>query len=58
MIPISDTVRSRTTPYVNIAIIIANFIVFFYELSLSQADINLFFFDHGVVPRRTGRLVE
>ena len=52
MIPVSDTVRSRTTPYVNVAIIIANFIVFFYELSLSQVDINLFFFDHGVVPRR------
>ena len=52
MIPVSDTVRSRTTPYVNLAIIAVNFIVFFYELSLSQVDINNFFFDHGVVPRR------
>jgi membrane associated rhomboid family serine protease len=52
MIPVSDTVRSRTTPYVNLAIIAVNFIVFFYELSLSQTDINRFFFDHGVVPRR------
>ena len=52
MIPVSDTVHSRTTPYVNLAIIAVNFLVFFYELSLSQADLNLFFFDHGVVPRR------
>jgi len=52
VIPVSDTVRSRTTPYVNLAIIAVNFIVFFYELSLSQVDINNFFFDHGVVPRR------
>ncbi len=52
MIPVSDTVRSRTTPYVNLAIIAVNFLVFFYEISLSQADLNLFFFDHGVVPRR------
>jgi len=52
MIPVSDTVRSRTFPYVNVAIITVNFVVFFYELSLSQADINRFFFDHGVVPRR------
>ncbi len=52
MIPVSDTVRSRTTPYVNLAIIAVNFIVFFFELSLSQTGINRFFFDHGVVPRR------
>ncbi len=52
MIPVSDTVRSRTTPYVNVAIIAMNFLVFFYELSLSQTDINRFFFENGVVPRR------
>ena len=52
MIPVSDTVRTSTTPYVNLAIIAVNFLVFFYELSLSQADLNHFFFDNGVVPRR------
>ncbi len=36
MIPIGDSVRSRTIPYVNIAIILINFAVFFYELSLSN----------------------
>jgi membrane associated rhomboid family serine protease len=35
MIPIGDSTRSRTVPYVNIAIIAINFIVFFYELYLN-----------------------
>ena len=50
MIPVSDAVRSRTFPYVNIALILANVAVFIYELSLSNIDINLFLIDHGVVP--------
>ena len=50
MIPVSDTVRSRTTPYVNVGLILASVIVFLYELSLNQGEINRFFFDHGVVP--------
>lgn len=51
MIPVTDAVRSRTFPFVNIAIIIINFLVFFYELTLSEVDINRFFLDHGVVPQ-------
>ena len=50
MIPVGDNVRSRTFPYVNLAIITANFLVFFYELSLGN-DVNSFLFDWGVVPR-------
>ena len=50
MIPIGDSVRSRTFPYVNLAIITANFLVFFYELSLGN-DVNSFLRDWGVVPR-------
>lgn len=34
MIPIGDSLRSRTTPWVNWLIIALNFLVFFYELSL------------------------
>ena len=49
MIPIGDSVRPRTFPYVNLAIIIANFLVFFYELSLG--NVNSFLADWGVVPR-------
>lgn len=51
MIPISDSVRSRTFPFVNVALIIACTIVFIYELTLSLPDVNAFFFDHGVVPK-------
>jgi len=51
VIPVSDSPRSRTRPYVNVALIIANFAVFFYELSLSGTEINRYFFEHGVVPR-------
>jgi len=50
MIPIGDSVRSRTFPYVNLAIIIANFLVFFYELALGN-DVNSFLLDWGLVPR-------
>jgi membrane associated rhomboid family serine protease len=35
MIPISDSVRSRTFPYVNVAIIVANVAVFLYQVWLS-----------------------
>ena len=50
MIPISDTVRSRTFPYVNIGLIIANVLVFLYALTLDRQEINRWFLDHGVVP--------
>ena len=50
MIPIGDSTRRRTTPYVNVGIIIACVLVFLYELSLSATDINSFFLDWGVIP--------
>jgi len=49
MIPIGDSARARTFPYVNIAIIIANFLVFFYEVGF-VSNINKLFFDWAVVP--------
>jgi len=49
MIPIGDSVRTRTFPYVNIAIIIASFLVFFYEVGFAS-NINKLFFDWAVVP--------
>jgi len=49
VIPIGDSVRSRTFPYVNIAIIIANFLVFFYEVGFAS-NIDRLFFDWAVVP--------
>ena len=50
MIPISDTVRTRTFPYVNVGLIVVNVVVFLYELSLNFREVNRFFADHGVVP--------
>ncbi len=52
MIPVGDEPRSRAFPFVNLALIAANVLVFFYELSLSPRELQLFFFDWGVVPRR------
>ncbi len=39
MIPIYDSERSRSFPYVNVAIIIINIVVFIYEVSLSQQGV-------------------
>ena len=61
MIPISDSVRSRTTPYVNIIFIAINVLVFLYQLTLSTtnpqigfffglSELDLFFFDWGARP--------
>ncbi len=51
MIPLRDTVRSSTIPYVNYAIIAANVVVFLFELSLGRYLEN-FIFQFGVVPAR------
>ena len=50
MIPVTDAVRARTFPFVNIAIIIASTLVFIYEVSISAAALDRFFFDYAVVP--------
>ena len=57
MIPIGDSVRSRTFPFVNLTIIALNVLVFLYELSLSTmpelgglTDLDQFFFDWGAMP--------
>lgn len=50
MIPLRDSARSRSFPFINVAIIIINFLVFFLELSLEQYELNQFFYVFGVVP--------
>ena len=52
MFPLYDTVPSRKKPYVTYAIIIANILVFLYELSLKGYQLELFFYNYGVVPLR------
>jgi membrane associated rhomboid family serine protease len=51
VIPVSDEPKTRVFPFVNLAIIVACVLVFIYELTLSEVEINRFFFDYGVVPK-------
>jgi len=60
MIPIHDSERSRTFPWVNVTIIAVNFIVFFYEVSLSQqtlrqgfSQLDTFIYHWGNIPACT-----
>ncbi len=60
MIPIHDSPRSRSLPIVNVAIIIINFAVFFYEVAVSQHQVGLhmtgldrFIFHWGNIPACT-----
>jgi len=50
MIPLYDTLRSRRFPLVNWLLIALNFIVFFYELSLSPSALNQLTLTWGLVP--------
>ncbi len=52
MIPLRDTIRSRTIPFVNLAIIGLNALVFLFELRLSPQGLNRFTFAFGMVPAR------
>src|SRR3989442_15427563 len=58
MFPVSDEPEARSVPFVNVAIIIACVLVFLYELTLSMANVNRFFFDYGVVPRQLDRWLQ
>jgi membrane associated rhomboid family serine protease len=49
MIPLRDTTRAKTVPYVNYTIIAICGAAFLYELSLGEA-VNRFIFSYGVVP--------
>jgi len=50
MIPVSDDVRARSFPIVNVSIIIACTLVFFYEITLSPIELERFFNDYAVIP--------
>ncbi len=50
MIPIRDTIRSRSVPLVTWLIILANVLVFFYELNLSPFRLDRFFQTYALVP--------
>ena len=50
MIPVGDRLSTRTLPYVNIGIIVVNFLVFFYELTRGPSDLDRWFYDWGAIP--------
>lgn len=50
MIPIKDTIRSRSFPVVTWAIIIANVLVFLYESNLTATGLQHLIYTYGLVP--------
>jgi len=52
MIPLRDTIRSRSFPLVNLIIIVLNALVFFYEVGLSPKGLDFLIGTFGLVPAR------
>lgn len=52
MIPLRDTNPTVTRPVVTVLLIVANCLVFFYELSLTDAGLQQLVFTMGMVPAR------
>ncbi|MCX7780003.1 MAG: rhomboid family intramembrane serine protease [Negativicutes bacterium] len=50
MIPIRDNIRSGNFPLLAVALIIANFYVFYQELQLSSRGLNAFILTYGLIP--------
>jgi membrane associated rhomboid family serine protease len=50
MIPLRDVIPSRTTPVVTIALILINGLVFLFQLSLSEHDLEAFVKTYGLIP--------
>lgn len=50
MIPLRDNIPSRTFPYITIALIVVNVLVFIYELILGN-HLNAFFREFAVIPK-------
>lgn len=52
MIPLKDINPSRTTPFVNIALIVTNVVVFFYQATLPLGGYKAFVLSHATIPAR------
>ncbi len=52
MIPLRDTQPSYSKPLVTVGLIVANMLVFFYELSLDPYSLNHLIAQYGIVPDR------
>ena len=52
MIPIRDTIPSRSVPVVTWALIAVNALIFFYEVSFDPIELERFVYLFGLVPAR------
>lgn len=50
MIPLRDTIKSKTFPIVNLLIILINLGIFVLELSLNRISLEAFFYQFGFIP--------
>jgi len=57
MIPLKDINPTRTTPLVNIALIIANVLVFFYQVSLPPRAEQAFVFANATIPNHIAQFL-
>jgi membrane associated rhomboid family serine protease len=58
MIPIKDDTPTSTYPFVTVAIIVLNFIVFVYELSLGYTGVETFIYKTAAIPYEVTHLVD
>ncbi|MDI6906284.1 MAG: rhomboid family intramembrane serine protease [Thermoanaerobacterales bacterium] len=58
MIPLRDTIRSRTFPVVNVILIALNLAVFLYESGLTESELTRLFNSYGVVPAVQGKILD
>lgn len=50
MIPLRDSVKSGTFPFVNITIIVLNLVIYVHEVLLEPYALNQFFYTYGLIP--------
>ena len=50
MIPLRDSVRPERKPIINWFLILVNFFCFFYELKLTEPQLNQLFYHFGIIP--------
>ncbi|OQY48728.1 MAG: hypothetical protein B6242_01540 [Anaerolineaceae bacterium 4572_78] len=50
MIPLRDTIPSKTFPIVNVTIIVVNIIIFGFEFLMPESELTKFIFTYGFIP--------
>jgi len=50
LIPLRDSAKSSTFPFVNIAIIVLNLVIYVNEVLMEPFELNQFFYTYGLIP--------